>query len=295
MGSLNAQGPPGRRRSLLWCGLLAACTTTGPSGTPTVETPGELGHGEFVYACVESSDPVCRGDDTRPPFPDCVALGGEFELEYEVFEGPDAQVSSLSEEYFQVVASSRFRAARVGTAAMLARRADETVDYLHMRIVEPDTIEIRNALTGSPADTVLMRTGAKAIFELIPISGDCDPIGGSLNFTASSSDPSVVTASSEGTLALTARAPGEATISVEAIGMLHTFDVVVSDPPTRWPPGETETDTGTGSDGDTDSDSDASGSDSDATGTTGMDSDTTVDTDATDTDTDTDTGTTGTT
>jgi hypothetical protein len=167
--------------------------------------------------------------------------------------GPDASVTSLSSSYFASVGGSDFEARRVGTSALLATRTDEVVDYLSLDIVEPDAVEIRNSVTGSASSTVLLRTGATKVFDVIPLSQTCDPVGGSLSFSATSSDEDVVSASMRNGLELFAEAPGEASVTIEIGTILRTLDVIVSNPPTRRPPGSTGTDT-TGTTGTTGTD-----------------------------------------
>jgi hypothetical protein len=209
---------------------------------------GELGNGDFFYSCLpgsEDSDPVCRHDP--PLFPDCIVLQGSFEMDFTPSSGPEADVTSLSDQFFTSIGGSRFQAQREGTSALLATRTDEVVDYINLDIVEPRGVEIRHAITGSMNPKIQLRTGTRVRFDVIPTHDLCDPLGGSVSFEATSSDLSIVSTEAHGQLELFGQSPGEAIVTIQVGEFYRTLEVTVSNPPTRFPPDdETGTDTGTG-------------------------------------------------
>ena len=54
-------------------------------GDPFTNEPakeGELGVGNFLYRCVGDSDPYCDEGGTAENFPEAIAVGGRFNLDY---------------------------------------------------------------------------------------------------------------------------------------------------------------------------------------------------------------------
>lgn len=235
---------------LIALGGCSDCDTRDPIDTPVPGMRGELGNGTFFYTCIADSDPVCRQEPER--FPECIALEGSFQLEFEPSSGPDASVSSFDDSFFATLGGSEFEARRAGTSELIAIRGDEVVDYLTLEIVEPDDLEIRHAVTQSASSTVLLRTGARALFDVIPVSQICAPIGGSLALQAWSSDPSIVSTAIRNGVELFGESPGEAIVTIEAAAISRTLTVKVSDPPKRHPPDKEDSGTGTGTGTETD-------------------------------------------
>lgn len=232
-------------------------------------TIGELGNGRFLYVCTGSSDPVCEFESNNT-FPDCIALGGAFDLEYMLLDtsllGPDEltpviYVESVNQGFFR--GDDDFEALRTGRAAFLVREEDSVLDLLHLDIVEPDAIEISARDPATPVDTVRVEVGEDEVFRVFPRSSRCEQLGGAIPIVAESSDESVATISDGDVLRIQGQGEGTAVIRVRLgdIEEAMTVEVVAG----AFPPS-----TSTGPEPGTSGDS--SGGDDSGTSTGGTDS-----------------------
>lgn len=268
--------PPSRPPYRGWLSVaalaLGGCASTcGASSNPG--TIGELGNGRFHFVCQGDSDPVCEFD-TDQQFPDCVALGGSFGLEYTVLDNsifdagdinPVLRIESVSQRYFS--GDDRFEAEQVGNAAFIVRHEDAVIDFLHLTIVEPDWIDVIGQQPDMPLTEVELRSGDSEEYRVFPRDTTCPAIGGLVSITAESSDEAVVSVTTTDVLQLRAIAPGQATVRVR-LGEVEQAIAVSVDPPSNPPP--TTDDSGTsGPDESTGTTGGSSGSDGDSTAGSG--------------------------
>lgn len=252
--------------------LVGCASTCGDSSNPGAI--GELGNGNFLYECGGSSDPVCEFNEFGENFPECIAVGGQFDLEYRLLEGdalgggleldPLLYIESVSQSFFEGV--DEFQAQREGKAAFIVREDEHVLDIIHMQIVAIDDFEIVDRDPATPTAAIEVALGTTETFRVFPRSFACAQLGGAVPIVAESSDPAVVTVSAGDILRVQAQGPGEAVVRVRLGELEKAIDVVVGDGPIE--PGS-----GSGSDG-SGSDTDGSGSDTAGSDTAGSGSDT---------------------
>ncbi|MEX1368936.1 MAG: hypothetical protein AB1Z98_37770 [Nannocystaceae bacterium] len=257
-----------RWRRRRWWGVgmlvLGGCSST-CDGSSEPGTIGELGNGRFEYVCTGSGDPVCERQ-SNDQFPDCIALGGRFDLDYQLLDtsilGPDElsgvlYIESVNQGFFR--GNDDFEALRTGRAAFVVREDDSVIDLLHLDIVEADGIEVSAidptmASESIPVDNVQVELGATEEFRVFPRSSRCTQLGGAIPIDADSSDEMVATVGGGDVLSIQGQALGVAVVRAR-LGELEqaiTVEVVeATEPPA------------TGTDGDT--------GDTDPTGTTAGD------------------------
>jgi hypothetical protein len=245
-----------RQRRRWWAALALAvvgCSDTCGSSTQPGAV-GELGNGRFLYTCGGPSDPACEGstdDGSVDYFPDCIALGGAFDLEYELIDGsaletgeltPVLYIESVNQGFFR--GTDDFEALRVGSAAFLVRESERVLDLIHLAIVEPDYVDVVVRDTGSLTDAIALPPGATEVLLVLPRSSECLELGGAVPIEANSSDPAVATVMAGEVLRIQAIAPGTAVVRARLGEIEQMITVTVSgepvDPDTG--PGEESTD-----------------------------------------------------
>jgi hypothetical protein len=263
--------------------LAAGCGGDDFSG-PNMQ--GELGAGAFLYICVGDSDPYCDGA-TVSSFPEVLAVGGSFDLEYEadddVFED-DAlpQVIAASPQSIGAVGMG-FAMLRPGHAAVLATTGvGEVYDLRHLYAADVARVAFTTGDSQELAD-VSLEVGEQLTIRAQPQDSLRTTLGGSLTYEWVSDDAEVVriaTADVDRDVTIEGVATGVTMIRVNAGGFVQALTVEVggavatsnaedsgaSDDGTSG----TEGDATEGSSGTSDStDAGESGSTSDDTGTTG--------------------------
>jgi len=281
-----------RGRRSLAAGLVMLAGCADDCGATTQQGAiGELGNGDFLYACTGSSDPACEhssGGMVVDYFPDCIALHGAFDLEYRLLDdveldfdtlGRVLYVESIHQGFFH--GTDDFEALRVGEAAFVVREGRRALDLIHLRIVEPDGMEVLARDPATPTTELELSVGATEQLRVFPRSSTCAQLGGAIPITASSSDESIASTSQGDILRIQARAPGTAVIRVGLGPLEQALTVHVVDGPIEPDPGTTSdgpdatesTDgstTGSGSDGSGSSgDTDGSGTGTGTGGSTG--------------------------
>ncbi|MEM9462806.1 MAG: hypothetical protein AAGF11_52180 [Myxococcota bacterium] len=222
---------------------------------------GELGNGRFLYQCTSDSDPVCEFSDPGPEFPECIALGGQFDLEYELLD-PDAldsdlaldpviYVESISQDFFR--GTDDFEAVRTGEAAFVIRESEHVLDLIHLTILEPDDFDIFTRDPAEPTQAVTISVGDTQSFRVFPRHSACDQLGGGIPITANSSDTAIASTSGGDVLRIVAQGEGTATVRVQLGALEKMITVTVVDGPIEPPP-DTTTDAGSdsGTSGETD-------------------------------------------
>jgi hypothetical protein len=255
---------------------LGACN----GSSSTAKTVGELGNGEFIYECVNPNDGACEpavedGELTEAVFPECVLLGGQFEMSYDLHDGDALDddddfetfiyVESASQSYF--AGNGRYRADRVGRAAMLAREGEQVLDIIHLDIVAAEGIEVKDVLGREPTGPVEVVRGRTVALDVFPVRFGCVPLGGGGPVTAASREPLVATAEGGDRVLITGEALGTTRVTVGMAGFEQDIDVVVTPGPAqRKKPWEYDDDDGgdeSSSDGGTDDGATTDGGDTD--------------------------------
>ena len=125
--------------------LALACVGCGPILPPGGES-GEIGEGDFFWECTSQTDPVCENElDPSSSFPQgSIALGSTFGVDFlrRLGDTPFHRVEPASHDMIRTVGSERFRAEKSGFVALLALSGDILIDITHVRIDEPDRLEI---------------------------------------------------------------------------------------------------------------------------------------------------------
>src|SRR5262245_39176506 len=177
------------RRGVAWLGLtMCACYSTCDGSPAAATATGELGNGTFEYRCIGTSDPVCEDGVFNQPFPDCIAVGGAFRLDYTLRDISERDEDELTpflhvdaaNSSFLSGESGSFHALREGRTAVLAYDNDVVVDLLHMELVQPDSLELQGLDPATPTDELHMRQGEVAVFRVFPRSASCSAMGGAL-------------------------------------------------------------------------------------------------------------------
>jgi len=264
---------PGRwreRLAPLLLTLVGCASTCGDSSQPGAI--GELGNGNFLYECGGTSDPVCEFSEFGEMFPECIALGGQFDLEYRLLDGsalgddieidPVLYIESVNQSFFEGV--DEFSAQRIGEAAFIVRESEHVLDLIHMNIVEIDDFDIADRDPATPTDTIDISLGETQTYRVFPRSFSCAQIGGAVPVDAESSDEAIATISGGDVLRIQAQALGVAVVRVRMGELEKAITVNVLDGPVG-PATTTATDSATGTDGTDGTSDDGSGT---ATGAT---------------------------
>lgn len=227
---------------------------------------GELGNGEFVYRCVAANDPACTLERADANFPDCILVGGEFRMDYELRDSsavvhtadlPFIYVSSASERYFDD--RGDFQARRPGLAGFLAFADDAVVDLIHLEIANLDSFSVfADTATLNDGDDIRLEVGGSSTLRAVASTSACDQPGGAVRVDATTTDADVATVfGALGGLQLVAQGVGTTTITLEMAGLQRSFEVVVepsrtddtTDPTDPTGTTGTDTDAATGTDG----------------------------------------------
>lgn len=247
--------------ALVAVALGSGCTTPdiGPSKS------GELSAGRFAYRCLGDSDPFCDGGGNPTSFPESMAVGGRFDLEYDPDDWPfDDQplprIVPASPVSVQTPGMG-YAIMRPGFAAFLARDAfGEVFDLRHLYAAPVARIAV--TVGGSQElDTIRIVPGESIDLVAQPQDEFRALLGGSLDYTWQSDDESVARFTSvdmDRDIALQAIADGVTTIRVTAGDHEQVITVEVGMP-----------DPGTGTSDDAGSTGDASTGGSSGDGSTG--------------------------
>ena len=231
----------------VWCAVgttllaapLAGCTADTPPGKT-----GDLGNGVFSDVCDSDNDPVCDASEVGAllNMPPEVAVEARFSVEYTASpfgddSGGSVTIEPASDELLTHTEAfgKSFKGIRPGVCAILARRGEQVVDFVHVAIDVVDHVRVDRVndngdepVAGIEAlDLVLDGDAALRAYA----ANDADtPLGGAQGVEWSSSDEAVVDFDSgTGDNEATVRGvgPGTATIVVEIGGVATEIAVTV--------------------------------------------------------------------
>lgn len=244
-----------RLASLTLVSVLAGCgSTCGDSTSPG--TIGELGNGRFLYECGGTSDPVCEHSSNGDYFPECIVLGGGFDLEYELIDAsalesneltPVLYVESINQGFFR--GTDDFEALRVGEAAFVVRESERVLDLIHLDIVEPDSIDVFARDPATPTTTVELGVGETEVLRVFPRNLGCPQLGGAVPIEADSSDTAIVSLSAGDVLRIQGQAEGTAVVRVRIGALEQAITVQVGATPIDPETESATSDTGPGTSG----------------------------------------------
>lgn len=247
----------------LWLGLGLGCPADDDDGFEPDQV-GELGAGTFRYRCVGDTDPYCSNDATLAYFPDRIAVGGHFGLQFTPNDPARAghyPVVPAGPAVSQQLDAFRFE--REGLVAFLALDAlGEVIDLRHFHGAEVDRVAVlRDAVEVLRVD---LQPGDQLTLEALPKDVLGSTLAGSLTYQWSVADPSVA----ELVSAPYGRSPtvrglrnGATLLQVQVGALLQQYDVRIgtgADPEDPEDPEEPETSESSG--GTTGAEADASSS-----------------------------------
>lgn len=189
---------------------------------------------------MQPGDAQCGGKGDATNFPERVAEGGLFDVDYRPFSSKDVSAFDIAtvsrgiiEEHDDVLIG-----AAPGLVAIVAKRTADgrILDFVHLRVVKAGGLRM-TASGSSPRLT--WHTGAVQTLRAVPLDGRGLVLAGALDYGWTTSDEAVVRLerqSPASEMELLPRAPGKATITVRANGATGSLDVTVEGTPVVDPP-----------------------------------------------------------
>jgi hypothetical protein len=249
-----------RRRSALAVLATALAVTSGcvidDDDDDRPSRPGELGAGDFLYVCVGDSDPLCTNGAVADTFPERIAVGARFALDFNpndtIFgDGSALRIDAPAEQLVRSELGA-FSIEQAGYQVFLAVTNDsEVIDIQHILAVNIERISVQT-MDSQDLDTIELLPGESLTVTAIPQDRLRSTLAGSLDYTWSTADDTIAEVTSideDFDITIEAVAEGETTLMVEAGGFTQEVVIEVM---------------GEGTTGDTDGGSSSSGGDPDA-------------------------------
>ena len=224
----------------LLAGPLAGCTGISPPGST-----GEIRNGVFSYVCDSGNDPVCSKQTVGDllEMPAAVAVGGRFSLQFTSLPfGNDTGGSTLVEPassslLIQTEAfSSSFQAIKPGVGAILARRGELVVDFVHLEIEVPAAVRVDRFVVGDDIEPTAqsiseldLQMGSTSLLRGYAVDEAGTALGGAQAVAWTSSNEDVVDFEGGNTgIEAAVRATGEGTATVSVTVGDNVADVEVT-------------------------------------------------------------------
>lgn len=214
-----------RTRTSQWAfGCLLGLAALGCDDPDSDVVTGELGSNQFFYECTTLDDVQCRNE--RSSFPDAIAVGASFELLPSHTLRSSVFIRPASPHLVSAVAGE-FRFLQPSISAFLALHADDGLqDFVHLRAVAVDEIEIQNSF-GQAVTQVTLERGRELTLIAVPL-GDGEELAGSLSFRWATDTQSVVSVQRRGTeVTLEALDEGTALVRADLDDLSTTIEVTV--------------------------------------------------------------------
>ncbi len=249
---------------------LGACVIDADDNDDRPSRPGELGAGEFVYVCVGDSDPLCAGGAVADTFPERIAVGARFGLDYNpndtaFSEGISLRIDAPDEAVVRRELDAFF-IQQAGYQVFLAVNNDsEVIDIQHFLAANIDRIAVRT-MDSQDLDTIELAPGESVTVQAVPQDSLRSTLAGSLDYSWSTGDEaiaSVATIDEDFDVTIEALERGSTILTIETSGFSQQVAIEVIEADS----GDTDEETTTGALPDTDTD-DAADTD-DATDTNG--------------------------
>lgn len=243
---------------------VSACVLDTDDGDDRPSRPGELGAGDFVYVCVGDSDPLCEGGSIAETFPERIAVGARFGLDYNPNDtafsnGLGLRLDAPNEAVVRRELDAFF-IQQAGYQVFLAVTNDsEVVDIQHIFAANLDRIAVRT-MDSQDLDTIELAPGDSITVRAVPQDALRSTLAGSLDYTWSTEDEAVATVASideDFDVTIEALAMGSTILTIETSGFSQPVAIEVTEDGTQpsdegsssgeAPDTDTDTDGGTGS------------------------------------------------
>ncbi|OJY25133.1 MAG: hypothetical protein BGO98_09040 [Myxococcales bacterium 68-20] len=226
-------------------GALAGCSGNPTAGSEAYKE-GELGNGDFLFACDDGLACLPYSGDAKR-FPDAIASGATFDVRFVAKnqQGPVIVIKEKRYEGIKTVAigpyvsqgPDGFAAVKPGYGTVMVRDSGGTViDYVTLKIVKPDALIVYDAnydvakgnvppriqalnlkVDQTPSYRVVAEYNLKAVAGSIPVE-----------WTSDASDVVVVESYSDRVVNLRAKGVGKTKIKADAGGLVKEIDVEVT-------------------------------------------------------------------
>lgn len=235
--------------------LFAVCATSlvvsCDDGDSTLS--GELGRGRFEYICVSDTDSFCRNFQQVEVFPQVFAVGGRFWTRFSPEDGEDIPAIESAAPTVLALEASVMTFNRPGTAAVLAVRGNELVDYAHLDAAAIESIRFRRE--GSDSIGAVILAGAEeARIDATPLDARGRALGGALDYQWRIIDTSIaeiMTLETVEQITLRGLTPGQTTLEITVGGFTSSILLTVEESDGTTSASTTDETTGADTDGDT--------------------------------------------
>jgi hypothetical protein len=192
---------------------------------------GDLGNGRFVYECLNETDSACT-DGGAAVLPLAVAVGGRFDMLFDVSSGPQPMVIAPAGDFVRRV-DRGFQVQREGEFALLAVNGNsEVIDLKHLRAAQ--TAEVRVQIGEQlPVARLALAEGQTVSLLAVPFDRQGVRLGGALAYAWRSSDESLLSFESISQLnrvRVRGHRAGTTTLVVEVAGTPFSVAVQVGAP-----------------------------------------------------------------
>lgn len=179
---------------------------------------GELGKGEFIYRCAEASaDLQCDPYTDPEQFPQFMAVGSRFELDYEANEGSAAGVAPASTGFADSEGNGRFRLVKEGKIAFIARAFGEVIDFIHLDVRPVGGVVVFDE-QGLRQRTISLKVGEPLDLWARVVDDREIRLSGAMTYAWSIEHPAVAEIEGDmghGQATITPKEAGESTVSIE--------------------------------------------------------------------------------
>lgn len=196
---------------------------------------GELGHGEFAYACTTPADAFCRGEHDL--LPEAVAVGAEFRVSFRSLPANEEfRPTTATDEAVSWSDDGRVHIRRAGTVSFIVQKGGALFDYVDVRARDVAFIDVPEL---TAASTTMDLDASLAVHAVLQDDTRMR-LFGSLALSWESSDPSIVAVetsaadATRGGATLNAKGVGAARIRVVAGTTFREIEIRVSG--SRVPP-----------------------------------------------------------
>lgn len=204
---------------------------------------GQLGNGGFTFRCDDSV--ACDRWNNADNFPDAVALGSTFDLQFYLLDGTrgfsylkEAERGTTIEPVGKYIdrGAAGFAAVNEGIATLAARdQKGWLVDYVTVRIRKPDSLTIYDSEYKGEDPTRIQRvtlpsTGAQKSFRVVAKAG-VEDLAGMVTVEWSSDDTSVVAIEgySKGKVTIVATGIGSTNLRAKGASLEQLLPVTVGE------------------------------------------------------------------
>ena len=227
-------------------GALAGCSGNPGAGNAAYKE-GELGNGDFLFACDDGAACLPYSGDASK-FPEQIATGSNFDVRFVAKEQQGSAIIIKEKRFEGIVAQpvepfvskgpEGFTAKKPGFGTIIVRDSKGTViDYVTIKIVQPNDLivyeadyDVGRGKEPPRIQTMTMKVGAAQSYRVVAEYG-AEPAAGSIPVKwefPESTDVAVVESYTRGVVNLRAKTAGKATLKAVAGGLEKTIEVEVT-------------------------------------------------------------------